>query len=96
VGDEGVDPGGVAGGQIQPDLGAAAVAQDVGGLVGDGGEQGGRVVAVDVKVLVGGGVVGDAARVAARVIGHHRIAVGEERGQPGEDAGVGGATGDRQ
>src|SRR4029453_11757982 len=69
VGDQGVDPAGGGGGEIQPDLGSASVAQHVGGLVAGSGEQGGRVVAVDVQVLVGGGVVGDAPGVAARVQG---------------------------
>jgi hypothetical protein len=60
VRDERVDQPGMAGGQVEPDLGAAAAAQHVGGLAGDGGQQGGGVVAVDVQVLVPGRVVGHA------------------------------------
>jgi hypothetical protein len=41
-----------------------------------------RDVARDLRLArdVGGGVVGNAAGVAARVVGHHRVAVGQELG----------------
>jgi hypothetical protein len=60
------------------------------------GEQLSCVVAVEVHTLILWWTIEDAARVAARVVTHHRISVAQQSSQRCKDASIGRAAGDHQ
>jgi hypothetical protein len=87
---------GMASGQVEPDLRAAAASQDVRRCDANGRQQAGGVVALNVGSPILGRAIEAAARVAARVVRHDRVPVREEPGKTHERTGVGGATRDHE
>lgn len=90
------NPAGMAGGEVEPDLGAAAGAEHIGRSGAKRLDQSRSIVAMDIEVLLLRLSVEGAARIAARIIGDHRVAVGEVARDIGEDAGVLRSAGDYQ
>ena len=86
----------VGGRQVQADHAAAAVADDVRGVVAHDREEPAGVVGVEVDPQVLGRAVERAAGVAARIACHDRVAVRERLGDGLEAPCVGRSAGDQQ
>src|ERR1035441_6442680 len=79
---------GGGGARPDPDAGPAAAAEDVGRLPAEHRQQAVDVVGLLFGRHILGGVLAGAVADATRVIGHHRVAVGERAGKPGEAGAV--------
>ena len=86
----------IAGREVEPDLGAAAGSEHIGRPAAERLDQRRGVVGLNIELQFLGRAVEGAARVAARVVGDDRVAVGEVSRNIGEDAGILRAAGDDQ
>ena len=86
----------MAGRKVKADLGAAAGSEHIRRSAAERVDQGRGIVGLNVEFHVLGCAIEIAAGVAARIVGHDRVAVGETPRDIGEDTGVLRAAGDDQ